>query len=174
MLAVDAFDAETLFRYMDEHGLVSEALKRVPGLMANLQKASSYCIWNDGKDPLALMLEIPSMEPDCLNVMIIPDDKTLGKKKNDVIEFGWKLRERWFDCFHMRRVEAKVPASRVNMQRIMRGLGFKLETPNGLHYAVRLGEEPESMLIYGLWPELPPRDRVKEPEDVHLKEGICG
>lgn len=162
MIAVDALDAETLFRYMGEHGLLSEGIKKAPGLMVNLQLASTYCVWNDGKEPLALMLEIPSEEPKCMDIIIIPDDRSLGKRKNEVIEFGWKLRERWFDALGMRRVEARVPASRVNMQRIMRCLGFKLETPNGLHNAIKLGETPEAILVYGLWKELPMRSIVIE------------
>lgn len=165
MVAVDALDAQTLFKYMEEHGLISEGFKRAPGLMVNLQMASTYCVWNDGRDPLALMLEIIGDEPKLMEIIIIPDDKSLGKRKNEIIEFGWKLRERWFGALGMRRVEARVPASRVNMQRIMRGLGFKLETPNGLHNAINLGEAPESLLIYGLWKELPMRSIVVEPEN---------
>lgn len=165
MIAVDALDVVTLFEYMDNHGLVSEGFKRAPGLMTNLQKACTYCIWNDGKEPLALMLEIMTEEPTQMNVIIIPDDKTLGKKKNQVIEFGWKLRERWFSALGMSRIESRVPASRVNMQRIMRSLGFKLETPKGLHNAVQLGDTPEDVLVYGLWPELPLRMLVEEPQE---------
>ena len=163
MVAVDAFDAEILFRYLEEHGLLSGAFRRNPGLVAHLQMASSYCIWNDGDQALALMLEIPLPEPHTMDIMIIPEDKTLGKKKDELIEFSHKLRGRWFDAMEMTRVQAKVPASRVNMQRIMRNLGFKLETPAGLRDAIQLGENPpEGLLVYGLVPSDPMRCSVQE------------
>ena len=156
MVAVDAFDAEILFRYLEDHGLLSGAFRRNPGLIAHLQLASSYCIWNDGDSALALMLEIPLPEPHTMDIMIIPEDKALGKKKEDLIEFSYRLRERWFSAMGMTRIQAKVPASRVNMQRIMRNMGFRLETPAGLRDAIQLGENPpEGLLIYGLIPSDP-------------------
>lgn len=156
MVAVDAFDAEILLRYLQDHGLLSGAFRRNPGLIAHLQMASSYCIWNDGDSALALMLEIPLPEPHTMDIMVIPEDKALGKKKEELIEFGHRLRDRWFSAMGMTRVQAKVPASRVNMQRIMRNLGFRLETPTGLRGAIQLGDnEPEAVLIYGLIPSDP-------------------
>ena len=152
MIAVDAFDVETLFRFMDEHGLISSALRRAPGLLANMQRASSYCIWNDGANPLALMLEIPLPEEGVMELVIIPEDKSLGKQRDDLVEFSKKLRGRWFDCLGMRRIQSHVPASRVNMQRIMRWLGFVEETKKGvgLRNAIRLGDKPEAIIVYGL------------------------
>lgn len=165
MIAVDAFDAEVLFRYLEEHGLLSGAFRRNPGLIAHLQMASSYCIWNDGESALALMLEIPLPEPNTMDIMIIPEDKALGKKKEDLIEFSHKLRDRWFSAMGMTRIQAKVPASRVNMQRIMRNMGFRLETPNGLRDAIQLGENPpEGLLIYGLVPSDPIRAFVAQEQ----------
>lgn len=138
-----------------------------PGLIAHLQMASSYCIWNDGESALALMLEIPLPEPGTMDIMIIPEDKTLGKKKDELIEFSHKLRERWFDAMGMTRIQAKVPASRVNMQRIMRNMGFKLETPAGLRGAIQLGDNPpEGLLIYGLVPSDPIKIAVQDTAQV--------
>ena len=167
MVAVDAFDAEILFRYLEDHGLLSGAFRRNPGLIAHLQLASSYCIWNDGDSALALMLEIPLPEPHTMDIMIIPEDKALGKKKEDLIEFSYRLRERWFSAMGMTRIQAKVPASRVNMQRIMRNMGFRLETPAGLRDAIQLGENPpEGLLIYGLIPSDPMKVFVPAEERV--------
>lgn len=165
MIAVDAFDAEILFRYLQDHGLLSGAFRRNPGLIASLQMASSYCIWNDGDQALALMLEIPGNEPGAMDIMIIPEDKTLGKRKDELIDFSHRLRERWFSAMGMRRIQAQVPASRVNMQRIMRNMGFKLETPAGLRGAIQLGDNPpEGLLIYGLVPSDPMKVVVQDAE----------
>jgi hypothetical protein len=85
---------------------------------------------------------------------------------------AWPLRfAQSFMHYHglrpVRRVQAQVPASRVNMQRIMRNMGFKLETPAGLRGAIQLGENPpEAMLIYGLIPSDPMKVAVQDAVQV--------
>lgn len=53
------------------------------------------------------------------------------------------------------------------MQRIMRNMGFKLETPAGLRGAIQLGDNPpEGLLIYGLVPSDPMKVVAPESEQV--------
>lgn len=164
MVAIDSFEPTTLYEYMEAHGLISSGLKTAPARIIDLQRVTSYCIWNDGDNPLALMLEIPLPEKNCMEIMVIPEDRELGKRKQEIIEFGHRMRDRWFGALGMRRIQAHVPASRVNMHRIMRSLGFMLETPKGLRNAIMLGENPENLMVYGMLVTDPPR--VWYPEQI--------
>ena len=101
---------------------------------------------------MAILIEFPSSEPGVLDVMLVPLDRELGRTyRMEVAKMAASLRERWFKTH--RRVQALVPASRVNMQRCMRALGFQEETRHGvgMRGMIQLGgAPPEAMLVYGL------------------------
>lgn len=159
------FDPEELDEHFRKHGLVSGAIHRNPMLVAGLARAATFVVWHRDEDIQALMVEIPHPEPGVMDVLIIPEDRGLGKDgRREIVELSHKLRERWFSEQGLRRVQAMVPYSRVNMQRVLKALGFLEETRRnmGLRGLVALGRNrPEPMAVYGLL-EADPFYEIKE------------
>lgn len=151
-LETPAWDPSDLYNLLEEHGLISGAFKSYPVMLNSIAGHSRFSVWIRGEDPVAVMLEMPEPEPGTLNIMLIPLDKELGRTyRVEVADLAKKLRPIWFESY--RRVQAMVPASRVNMQRCLKALGFQEETRHGvgMRGLVQLGSSaPEAMLIYGL------------------------
>ena len=152
ILEVPSWSPEDLYTLLDEHGLISGALKRNPLLLNGLAEGGAFYAWIRNDEPMAILIEFPSSEPEVLDVVLVPLDRELGKTyRMEVAKMSATLRERWFMSY--RRVQALVPASRVNMQRCMRALGFQEETRHGIGMRGMIqlgGSPPEAMLVYGL------------------------
>lgn len=144
-----------LWEILERHGLLSAVLKINPWIVANMCKHGQFCIWHEDGRPLALQLEHLSPDPEVLEILIVPEDRGLGKRKAEISDLQPIMRNRWFP--HFRRVQSSVPASRVNIHRIVKSLGFTEETRRdiGLRDGIKLGHTPEGVVLYGLLPADP-------------------
>lgn len=140
-----------LWELLDRHNLLSGALKANPSLVSGMCQNGNFLIWHEDGTPLALLMEFRSMDPEVIDVLVVPEDRWLGKRKAEISDLGVWLRERWFGM-GFRRVQSSVPASRVNIHRIMKAMGFVEETKHdvGLRGGIRLGRKPEGLVLYGL------------------------
>ena len=145
-----------LYVHLEKHGLLTLGMQADPSRLVGLCRVSSFFVWSDGEEPVALMIETPTGEPGCINLVIIPEDKTLGKRLwNDSVAIGQGLQLLWFEQNGLRRVQAFVPESRVNMQRVFRAMGFIEETRRKLGlrgYFAFDGKEPQAAQIWSLMP----------------------
>lgn len=172
VIEIPNWDAMELYSLLEEHGLVSGAIKRDPTSLAGLAKSAKFYAWIRNDDPMAVMLEVPSPEPGILELLLVPMDRELGKTyRTEVAEMSPALRERWFASY--RRVQAMIPASRVNMQRCMKALGFLEETRHGmgLRGMVQLGGgSPEAMIAFGLLESDPLKVYGERPDKAEFAE----
>ena len=160
MITIEQIDAPTpmdLWDLMDRHNLLSVALRANPGIVANMCGTGKFWIWHEDGNPLALQMEFRLGDPEVIDLMLVPEDRWLGKRREEVAELAGGLRERWFGPGGARRVQAAIPASRVNLHRITKSLGFIEETRHdvGLRGGVRLGKKSEGLVLYGLLPHDP-------------------
>ena len=147
---------EEVFLFFERHGLLTLGMQENPQRVIDLSMASTFWIWYDNETPVALMLELPDIEPGVKTLMLVPEDRTMGKRLyNDLVDIAPVLQNLWFNEMGLRRVQSVVPVSRVNMQRVLRALGFQEETRRGVGirgmYALN-GQEAQAAIIYGLIP----------------------
>ena len=169
---IPAPSPQELWGIFEGHNMLSGAFRANPALVGGLCDQARFFIWHVDENPVALHIETRSLEPGVLDILIVPEDKGLGKeRRTEIVELGKQLRGMWFDRDGFGRVQAIVPASRVNMQRIARALGFIEETKRGLGMrgAVSFGKKSEAMLVYGLLPTDPVR-QFKEAENAYALE----
>jgi hypothetical protein len=137
-----------------------------PDRMIRLSQASEFFLWHEDGEPVAMHLETQTGELDVLDILLLPQDKTLSKRLwNDLAALGDAMRTIWFDQKKLRRVQAFVPSSRVNVERTLRALGFQEETKKGqglrsfFHFA---SGSQENAHVWSLIPSDPrARDRVE-------------
>lgn len=165
-----AWTPEELYVFFEKHGLLSVGMLENPQRIVDLSMMATFYIWYEEKTPVALMLDLPESEPGIKNIMVIPEDRTMGKRLfNEILDSSIELRDLWFKRMNARRVQSIVPISRVNMQRILRALGFKEETRSGVGirgmFALN-GQDTQAAVIYGLIPSDPIPVKRKPKEEL--------
>jgi len=162
---VERWDAVAFGNLLKQHQLLTEPMLHDPMVIPAICANSIFRVIHDDA-PLALVVESLNTQPEVLDLMVIPEDKAIGKRKDELRALATALRAIWFDHAGFRRVQSMVPISRVNMQRILRSLGFVEETRRkmGVRNLVRLGSKPEAILIYGLIPSDPLPETVDTVE----------
>lgn len=158
LMPIDPPKPQELWGLMDQHNLISTGMLARPGIVADLCRDGEFTIWHIDTTTVALQT-LRADSPGVLRWDLIPTDRHLGKDHRDELrELGPKLREEWFKrCY---RVTTMIPASRVNLQRIVHALGFVPETRKGvgLRKAIQFKGDPEALLVYGLTEDDPVRE----------------
>lgn len=155
MIAIEPInppDPINLWELLDKHNMISGALAAKPGMVVNLCNMANFLVWHIDGEPLALQIEVQMPDPEVMEIMLVPEDRWLGKRRDDVTALQQELRDRWFHALGVRRVQANVPASRVNLHRVFKCLGFVEETRHdiGMRGGIRLGQKVEPVVSYGL------------------------
>lgn len=170
IMPAPAMQPTELYLHLEKHGLLTEGLFNDPTRLVHMCGISAFYVWSDGDNPVALHIETPTGEPGVMNIVIIPEDKTLGKRLwNDSVAIGAALQLLWFEQGSLRRVQSFVPESRVNMQRIYRAMGFIEETRKQLGlrgYFGFPGKPPQAAQVWSMMKGDPiGKDRVQVAEN---------
>lgn len=132
ILPIDAIAPEELMAAMENHQLVTVGMVVDPARIARMCDMAQFYLWHEDGEPVAVHLECHTDEPGVMSMFILIEDKTASKRLwNDIRALGTALRRRWFDDMGLRRVQCMVPESRVNIQRMLRAMGFVEETKRG-------------------------------------------
>lgn len=174
MMQIDFLDQPTdagLLRSMLlKHNLLYDSLADPMALIAASDGITIGFIHEGGDVPLAIVLENRPC-PGVIGVMLITERPKLNQRKAELVEIGKALRERWFEGQKTRRVESRVPVERTQTIRVLKHMGFRVETlPKGLRSAETIKSKPVSFCIMGLLPSDPLRQL---PED-HSEPKISG
>lgn len=132
IIPIEKIPGGDLYAHLDAHGLITLGMAVHPERLLNLSKVSEFYLWHEDGEPTAMHLETPTGELGVIDVLVLPQDKTMSKRLwNDIAALGDALRHTWFDERKYTRVQAFVPASRVNVERMLRAIGFMEETKKG-------------------------------------------
>lgn len=153
--SVPRLTSTALYMLLRRHGLLpvslgEEGLKNA--LVATSQNAHFAVVTEgDGTEygVVASVLTYP-LEPGILGVQWIPEMKGLNKNRAGLWDIAEELREFWFRD-GVRRVEARVPKSRIQTIKALKTMGFRQETTDhGLRMAVDYGKGYEAFIVLGL------------------------
>jgi len=167
----EKIDGGVLYNLLDKHMLLPEYLKDPQICMMAATTMSVGFIHDDGKMPLAVLLETHP-EPGIVGVLMITERARLNQRRDELIEISSQLRERWFGQFGAYRVETRIPVERTQTIRCLKHLGFRIETlPKGLRNAAMYNGKPKSLCIMSLLPTDSPRELSKAQEEPTLTDG---
>lgn len=166
LIPIDRISGPDLYALMDSHNLITLGMAVGPGRLIQVANGSDFYLWHEDGEPIATQVETRNAEPGILDIALFPEDRTASKRLwNDFRAIGFALRKRWFEEQKFNRVQATVPASRVNTERMLRALGFVEETRknSGIRdYFTFLNGHRENANIWGLLASDPAsRDRVE-------------
>lgn len=154
---VGKIEAEELYRLIARHRLLpihlgEELLLR--DLRARAEAGAFGLVTEDNK-VLASTLTYGDA-PGSLQFMWIPEVKGIHHRKQELSDLGQVLRDYWFKQLGAHRVEARVPALRIQTIKALKAIGFRQESMDcGLRNAVDHGAGPESVIVLGLLPDDP-------------------
>jgi hypothetical protein len=159
---------EVLRAILERHHLLPLSLRDNPfAIVAAAENCAALCVRSD-EEASMLFLEFPNGEPGVLRLEVIALQKRVDKKVDQYVQHLGYLRSRWFEQLGMHRVETAVPASRKQVPRVLKALGFVEETYRGvgIRNAVDYGRGPETLYLYSLTPGdvAPATNPMQEPE----------
>lgn len=148
-------EPDELYRLLHHHGLLPVSLGE-EGLLGAIRATAKAAVFSmvvegEGDDTtvLASVLTFP-VEPGVLMTQWIPEMKALHKERAKLWELSDELRAFWFRE-GTRRVEARVPKSRIQTIKALKTMGFRQETTDqGLRMAVDYGKGYEAFIVLGL------------------------
>jgi len=156
-----------LYELLRRNNLLPQGIGNIALLaqIKSLAERGVYLLVVDDTGVLASTLTM-RQDPGTLAFYWIPEVKALHTRRDDLIDLSASLRELWF-TEGIKRVEARVAASRRQTFKALITMGFKNETANGgLRNAVNYGNGDEMMHILGLLPTDKPLEKRKILEEV--------
>lgn len=141
----------SLYLLLRRHGLLpvslgEDGLQRA--IAATAANARFAVVTEDGGVVASVLTY--QLEPGILGVQWIPEMKGLNKNRPALWALSDELREFWFRD-GVRRIEARVPKSRIQTIKALKTMGFRQETTDhGLRQAVDYGKGFEAFIVLGL------------------------
>lgn len=148
-------DAGLLHQILSKHKLLPPQLND-PNVCIAFAMSLKFGVLTDGsKNPLCLLF-MNHVDDGIGGLMLITERPKLNQRKEELFEVAKDLRKLWFTDMGLHRVEARIPAERTQTIRILKHLGFKMETmPTGLRSAATLSGKCQNMVIMGILPSDP-------------------
>ena len=148
-------EPDELYRLLHAHGLLPLSLGE-EGLLGAIRATAAAAVFSmvvegEGEDTAVLASVLTfHVEPGILMAQWIPEMKSLHKERAKLWELAEELRAFWFRD-GIRRVEARVPKSRIQTIKALKIMGFRQETTDqGLRMAVDYGKGYEAFIVLGL------------------------
>jgi hypothetical protein len=138
--------------------------------------ATTAVIWMNGEEPLAMMLETPSV-PGLLTLNLVPMQKFVSKAdgidlRPEIVALAPQLRDRWFNQGGNYRVQSVAPMAHNQTVRALKSIGFLVESgPSGIRLGGDFGNGPVNIALLGLFPDDPaPRAIAATPAETTTRE----